>query len=65
MDEQALLQHIIDSTAGTPGVVIGPGDDMALVEVPGVKGANGLLVSVDQVIDGVHVRAETTPWSSI
>lgn len=65
MDERALLEHIIESTAAMPGVAIGPGDDMALLEVPGGNACAELLVSVDQVVDGVHVRADTTPWSSI
>ncbi len=65
MDERALLEHIMESTRDTPGVVIGPGDDMALLEVPGDRGTAGLLISVDQVVDGVHVRADTTPWSAI
>jgi thiamine-monophosphate kinase len=65
MNERALLEHIMESTCETPGVVIGPGDDMALLDVPGGSGSAGLLISVDQVVDGVHVRADTTPWSAI
>ena len=58
MREFALLQHIFRSSAGSSdAVLIGPGDDMALIELGGRR----LLAAVDQVVDGRHVRLATTP----
>jgi thiamine-monophosphate kinase len=58
MREFDLLRHIYDANAGLgEDIVIPPGDDMAMVRLAG----RDLLVAVDQVIDGRHVRLETTP----
>ncbi len=43
-----------------PRVLVGPGDDLAVLDVAG-----GLLAGVDQVIDGVHVRADRVGWDRI
>ncbi len=62
MREFELLQHVY-ATGGSPGdgVVIGPGDDMGAVRL----GDQVVLVTVDQVADGVHVRVDRTPLELI
>ena len=66
MLESDLLQAILDDPPAVGGrghvVLLGPGDDLALV---GVDGHNSLLVGVDQVVDGLHVDAATTNWDLI
>jgi thiamine-monophosphate kinase len=60
MREFSLLQHIfrsVDHATSWHHVLIGPGDDMALIRL----GSRALLVAVDQVVDGRHVRLATTP----
>ncbi len=47
-------------TTTDPRVLLGPGDDLAVLDVGG-----GLLVGVDQVIDGVHVLADRIAWDRI
>ncbi|MBS0198450.1 MAG: thiamine-phosphate kinase [Planctomycetes bacterium] len=52
MREQALLRHIYDRSAplaGFPGIVQGPGDDCAVVNIQ-----SPVLLKVDQVIEGRH-----------
>jgi thiamine-monophosphate kinase len=62
MREFELLRHIYDANAGLgEDITIPPGDDMAMI---GLKGRD-LLVAVDQVIDGRHVRLETTPLALV
>lgn len=58
MRELDLLQHVYAFNHGLPGhVSIAPGDDMGAIRL----GDEELLVTVDQVIDGVHVdRASTS-----
>ena len=46
-----------------PRVLLGPGDDLAHVQVG--DGNASLLVGVDQVIDGLHVLAERIAWDRI
>ncbi len=53
MREQALLAHIAARTAPHPLVMIGPGDDCAVVAS---AGDCPLLVTTDQVIAGRHFR---------
>ena len=58
MREFELLRHIYDANAGLgDDITIPPGDDMAMVRLAG----RDLLIAVDQVIDGRHVRLKTTP----
>lgn len=58
MREFSLLQHIYQATGEMhERVLIGPGDDMALLKLAGTK----LLAAVDQIVDGRHVRLEATP----
>ncbi len=58
MREFELLQHVYE-TAGRPGtgVLIPPGDDMAMVSI----GGRPLLAAVDQVVAGRHLDLATTP----
>lgn len=53
MREQALLAHIAAKTAPHPIVLVGPGDDCAVVAP---SGDGRLLVTTDQVIAGRHFR---------
>lgn len=73
MREQDLLKAILsdpppissqDCRGGAGGVevVTGPGDDCAVIKPAGM---GPLLVTVDQVIDGLHVTAASTPWNVI
>ncbi len=58
MRENELLQHIYAASRALPeSVVIGPGDDMGALAI----GGQTVLVTVDQVVDGVHVNTATTP----
>ena len=58
MREFDLLKHVY-ATVGSagPSVLIGPGDDMALVRL----GDRQLLAAVDQIVDGRHVTVSTMP----
>ncbi|MBI1336145.1 MAG: thiamine-phosphate kinase [Phycisphaera sp.] len=56
MREFELLRHVYDANARLPGsVVIPPGDDMGAVRF----GNNTLLVTVDQLVEGVHFAPDT------
>jgi len=58
MRENALLQHIYAANASLPeGITLPPGDDMGAVRV----GSEELLVTTDQLADGVHVNLAETP----
>lgn len=62
MRELELLAHIYKANPALPGAVsIPPGDDMGAVVVGGVT----LLVTVDQVADGVHFELGGTPLEKI
>ena len=62
MRERDLLQHIYASNAGLPrGVTIPPGDDMGQIRI----GRQDVLVTVDQVADGVHVNLAQTPIEKV
>jgi len=65
MRENDLLQHIYRASRGVPsqfpGVSIPPGDDMGAV----VIGGQTMLVTVDQVADGVHVDLANTPLEKV
>lgn len=60
--ELDLLQHIYSRNAALPSrVTIPPGDDMGAITIGGVS----VLVTVDQIADGVHFLSESTPIASI
>lgn len=62
MRESALLEHIYQSTSRADRrVLIGPGDDMGMVQISGTR----LLAAVDQLIDGRHVIVANTPLSLV
>lgn len=58
MRESILLSQITAATAGgfpgRPDILVGPGDDCAVVEAPG---AGLALLTVDQFVEGVHYHA--------
>ena len=56
MHESQLLSHIYArSAANVPGVLVGPGDDAAVVEIAGTQ----LLLTTDQLIEGRHYDLAT------
>jgi thiamine-monophosphate kinase len=58
MRESSLLGHIYATASKSDQrVMIGPGDDMAMVQLTGRR----LLAAVDQLIDGRHVIVAKTP----
>ncbi|MCE9592424.1 MAG: thiamine-phosphate kinase [Planctomycetes bacterium] len=63
MREFDLLRHIYTQNPTLPGrVTIPPGDDMGAVRL---AGGGEVLVTVDQVADGVHFDLRTTPLEKI
>ena len=65
MNEHAVLDHICATGSFGPEVLIGPGDDMALMDLDLESSGAGVLVAVDQIIDGIHVLVDGTPLDSI
>jgi len=62
MQEFDLLQHVYRANAALPRqVTIPPGDDMGAVRF----GKQEVLITVDQVADGVHVDSSTMPLEKI
>lgn len=63
MRESELLGHIYERSRGLVAagarVLVGPGDDCAVVEVGGGVGGGQLLLKVDQVVEGRHFVAGT------
>ena len=59
MREFDLLQHVFDTTrtGAADRVIIGPGDDLAMVRL----GGRDLLAGVDQLVAGRHVNLAATP----
>lgn len=58
MRERDLLDHICRRSAGMPGsVIVGPGDDCAVVEIAGAH----VLVATDQLVGGRHFDPDATP----
>ena len=59
MDEFELIRRLTRSLPGNPGVVTGPGDDCAVLDlnIPGRL----LLFKTDAVVEGVHFTAATPP----
>lgn len=62
MRELDLLSHIYRANPALPGsVTVPPGDDMGAIAV----GGQTILVTVDQLADGVHFDLSTTPLEKI
>jgi thiamine-monophosphate kinase len=62
MRESALLNHIYQTAATTAGEnVIPPGDDMGALNIAGRQ----VLVTVDQLADGVHADLATMPLQKV
>lgn len=62
MREFELLDHIYQASRKMSGAVtLGPGDDMGAVRI----GNATVLVTVDQVADGVHVDVANTPLAKV
>ncbi len=57
MREFQLLQHVFATSADSEAVLIGAGDDMAMVRVNG----STWLAAVDQLVEARHVNLETNP----
>jgi thiamine-monophosphate kinase len=58
MREMPLLEHVCDPRRSMPAhVAIGPGDDMGMLRITG----SDVLVTVDQLADGVHFDLAVTP----
>jgi thiamine-monophosphate kinase len=64
MREWDLLRHVFRASAAlaeNPAVTIPPGDDMGAIRIGGVE----VLITVDQLADGVHVDLTTTPIAKV
>jgi thiamine-monophosphate kinase len=62
MRESELLQHIYRANPTLPGrVIIPPGDDMGGLQI----GAEQVLITVDQLADGVHFDLRAVPLEKI
>jgi len=60
--ELDLLKHIYNANDALPGhVLIGPGDDAAVLRI----GGSEVLVAVDQLADGVHVDLAKDPLEKV
>ena len=60
LGEFALIQRFLAPRAGPlpPGVVVGPGDDAAVLSVPRTQ---QLVVTTDTLVEGVHFSADADP----
>lgn len=63
MKEFDLLRHIYGANPVLPArITLPPGDDMGAIDT---EGESSVLVTVDQLIDGVHFDLRTTPLEKI
>ena len=60
LEELKILEKLLPELRTDDSVVLGPGDDCAVVKIPG-GGATELLAAVDQVARNVHYTADTPP----
>ncbi len=58
LQERNILKALLPTLGQFPGVAVGPGDDCAVLEIPG---GNDLLAAVDQVIGRIHFDPAGTP----
>lgn len=58
--EDELIRRLVAGLTFDPSVIVGPGDDCAVVKAPAAKGER-LLLKTDTVVEGVHFTAETSP----
>ncbi|MCH2148610.1 MAG: thiamine-phosphate kinase [Phycisphaerales bacterium] len=65
MNEQRILSQIQSLGVDPVTVPIGPGDDMAMLNLAAHGASDSMLVAVDQVIDGIHVDCSRTSMRSI
>ncbi|MEM7682914.1 MAG: thiamine-phosphate kinase [Planctomycetota bacterium] len=62
MREQQIIDAVLAGASALPeSVRLGPGDDLAWLDLPGSADAHGLLVGVDAVIAGVHFDPDQDP----
>ena len=62
MRESELLEHIYRSNGAMPlWVTLPPGDDMGSIRI----GDHDVLITVDQLVDGIHFDSATTPAPKI
>lgn len=59
MNELDLISRLTAHLPGNDSVVVGAGDDCAVLEVPGTR--RQLLFKTDAVVEGVHFTPETDP----
>ena len=57
--ENRLLREMLPRLPQRAGTVVGPGDDCAVVRIPGAK--EDALFTTDPVIEGRHFTADTPP----
>ena len=59
LTEDGFLSKVLPRLASPPSVATGPGDDCAVVRLPGAK--EDLLFTVDPIVEGHHFDASATP----
>lgn len=59
LGETRLLAKLLPAGPPTPGVIVGPGDDCAVVEPS--RGGKQVLLKTDCVVEGVHFRRSARP----
>ncbi len=57
LNELSLLTRLLPTLPSGAGVVVGPGDDCAVLEIPG--SAVEMLAATDQLIENIHFTADT------
>jgi len=57
--EDSLIHRLVNGLPQGPSVIVGPGDDCAVVS--GVEAGNQLLLKADAVVEGVHFLREASP----
>ena len=65
MNERAILKQICAAGMDPVAVPIGPGDDMAMLDIGAQAHEGRILVAVDQLIGGIHVDVERVSMAEI